>query len=157
MLDQVGAGGNMIADGLELIGGAGDEEVALLRGADLRLDLSGIREGDVHLAAGFSLEGVRDLLERLGHASAAIDVEAFALKGCGSGLLRLLGLLLALVGGASCQHAAGKHAGKRHGCDRCQAVLHLFHTGSLLFCPHTTRRPFAYEGAPVISLIIHRR
>ena len=50
MLDQVGAGGNIIADGLELIGRAGDEEVALLRGVDLRLDLSGVGEGDVHLA-----------------------------------------------------------------------------------------------------------
>ena len=75
----------------------------------LRLNLRGDGEGDVHLAAGFGLESVRNLLERLGHAGAAIDVKAFALKAGCSGLLRLLGLLLALVGGAPCQHAAGEH------------------------------------------------
>ena len=75
----------------------------------LRLNLRGVGEGDVHLAAGFGLKSVRNLLERLGHAGAAIDVEAFALKAGCSGLLRPLGLLLALVGGAPCQHAAGEH------------------------------------------------
>ena len=74
VLDQILARGDGALHGLELFLRSGDEEVALVRRGDLRLDLRSVGVGHVHLAAGLLSEQVRDFLEGLGHARATVDV-----------------------------------------------------------------------------------
>ena len=80
VLDQLKLVVHVVGDGLELLDGAGNEEVALFGGGDLGLDLGGVGEGHVHGAAGLLLEGLSNLREGVGHAGAAVNVELMAVE-----------------------------------------------------------------------------
>ena len=73
---------DILLDRFELLGRTCDEEVAFLRRVDLRLDLGGIRERDVHLAAGCLLEGLGNLGERISHACTTVNVQLRTRKRC---------------------------------------------------------------------------
>ncbi len=100
VLDQLKLVVHVVGDGLELLNGAGDEEVALFGGGNLGLDLGGVGEGHVHDAASLLLEGLGDLREGVGHAGAAVNVELMAVE-----LLLVLGECRAGKAETACANA----------------------------------------------------
>ena len=80
VLDEALALLHVLFNRLELLGRTCNEEVTFFRGVNLRLNLGGVGERDVHLAASLGFESFGDLGERIGHARTAIDVELSALE-----------------------------------------------------------------------------